>query len=102
MPKYFITTQMCIDWLDQNSFEHYFYRCLVNDKTPTIDNFKIIMLMELRNNLTEKYNIEKEERYNEIDSSTYVDNTIIQAHLYNNYRKWLKKLTNKIESISIV
>lgn len=102
MPKYFITTQMCIDWFDKYSLDNYFYRCLINDKTPTINDFKVIMYMELRNNLMEKYNIEKEERFKEIDSATYIDKSVIQAHLYNYYQKWLKKTIDKIEAISVI
>ena len=102
MPKYFITTQMRIDWLEQYSLEHYFYRCLVNDKTPTINDFKVIMYMELRNNLMEKYNIEKEERFKEIDSATYIDKSVVQAHLYNYYQKWLKKTIDQIKAISVI
>lgn len=102
IPKYFITTPMCMDWFDQYPLEHYFYRCLVNDKTPTINDFKVIMYMELRNNLMEKYNIEKEKRFIEIDSVTYIDKQVIQAHLYNYYQKWLKKTIDKIEAISVI
>lgn len=102
MPKYFITTQMCIDWFDKYSLDYYFYRCLINDKTPTINDFKVTMYMELRNNLVEKYNIKKEERFTEIDSAAYIDKSVVQAHLYNYYQKWLKKTIDQIKAISVI
>lgn len=99
MPKYFITTQMCIDWIDKNLLDYYFYRCLMTDKTPKLDAIKITMFVELRNDLMNKYNIEKDKRYIDIDSSTYIDKTIIESHLLNQYRIYLRKLVNKIASI---